>query len=481
MKKILKRKKFWLLLILAILLAVGFWNIWKPLPNGLNLKGETYLVPEESVHFLADLTYLENGERKVEQEIFDEVFSMIKNAHSYILIDMFLFNEFQGTTVEDTRALTSELTETLIQKKQSDPHVQITFISDPINAIYGAGQPKEFAALSEVGINVVVTDLTKLRDSNPIYSALWRTILRWIPPITSVSNPFDSREDKIKTKNLLSLLNFKANHRKIIVADYFDGDETKMSTLVTSANPHDGSSAHGNIAIKIDDHIWKDVLKSEKAVANFSDKNFTEPYQNYDDKEGEVEVTLITELQIRKAIIESLDRAEEGDKIFASLFYLSDRKVIKAMKDALERGVEMQLILDPNKDAFGREKNGVPNRPVAAELLKEGKVQIRWCDTHGEQCHAKILIVQTSEKTDLILGSANFTKRNIGNYNLETNVLVSGSSEIEAISDASEYFEKIWTNASGKIYTADYEKYKDESFWKTALYRVMEKTGMSSF
>jgi hypothetical protein len=28
------------------------------------------------------------------------------------------------------------------------------------------------------------------------------------------------------------------------------------------------------------------------------------------------------------------------------------------------------MILDPNKDAFGLEKSGIPNRPVAAELVE---------------------------------------------------------------------------------------------------------------
>ena len=34
-------------------------------------------------------------------------------------------------------------------------------------------------------------------------------------------------------------------------------------------------------------------------------------------------------------------------------------------------------ILDPNKDAFAREKSGVPNRPVAYELVKKSKGKIK--------------------------------------------------------------------------------------------------------
>ncbi len=50
------------------------------------------------------------------------------------------------------------------------------------------------------------------------------------------------------------------------------------------------------------------------------------------------------------------------------MFYLSERQIIKALIAAQQRGVQVRVLLDPNKDAFGREKNGIPNRQVAAEL-----------------------------------------------------------------------------------------------------------------
>ena len=50
------------------------------------------------------------------------------------------------------------------------------------------------------------------------------------------------------------------------------------------------------------------------------------------------------------------------------MFYLSERQIVKALITAKERGVNVRVLLDPNKDAFGREKNGIPNRQVASEL-----------------------------------------------------------------------------------------------------------------
>ncbi len=52
----------------------------------------------------------------------------------------------------------------------------------------------------------------------------------------------------------------------------------------------------------------------------------------------------------------------------------------------------MRVLLDPNKDAFGFEKSGLPNRQVASELIaaSDGAIKLRWYRTHGEQFHAKL-------------------------------------------------------------------------------------------
>ena len=42
----------------------------------------------------------------------------------------------------------------------------------------------------------------------------------------------------------------------------------------------------------------------------------------------------------------------------------------------------MMAILDPNRDAFGRQKDGVPNRPVANELVTASGEKIRPATPH---------------------------------------------------------------------------------------------------
>lgn len=477
-----------LVTLTVILLIAILYQTRKPLPSGVSLEGKEYKVPAQSVRFLADRTYIDNdGERHSEQEIFTEVLSMINKAQNYILLDMFLYNDFQGKPPETTRALARELTQALITKKQANPEMTITVVSDPLNIVYGGALSSQFETLQQHGIKVILTDLTKLRDSNPLYSVIWRTVFQWFGNTQAAGfmpHPFSAGGHSVTIRSWLSLLNFKANHRKLIVADEPQRNgTTKLATLVTSANPHDGSSAHSNIAIKVADKLWQDAIVSEQAVGTFSGSDVPGFSDTVTDGEGEVTVQLLTEGAIERKLVELIDQTQEGDTIDVVMFYLSERSVVTSLVRAANRGVQIRLVLDPNRDAFGHTKNGVPNRPVAHELItkSDGQTQVRWCDTHGEQCHSKLVLLHNGDRYVMLAGSANLTRRNIGDYNLETNILVEADKEIPAITSARSYVEEIWHNPNGKTFTADYEAYADSGWFKKFLYRVQEATGLSSF
>lgn len=481
----LKRAMTYLVVLLLAVVLVGAWGALKPLPGGISFDGGPR--PSPSVRFLADTTYLDMSgkepERKVRQEIFDEVFAIISRAERFILLDLFLFNDFQGPKPELTRALSSELTRALITKKEENTGVRIVFITDPINTVYGGMRSSQLDALRGAGVEVVETPLGRLRDSNPLYSAIWRTFFAVFGNSDSgdrLPNPFG--EGRVSIRSWLRLLNFKANHRKVILADDPDAPGGWVG-LVTSANPHDGSSAHGNIAVRFTGAAVEDLMETERAVLKFSGgaTGPSLPEIEADSGGAGITVSVITESKIKRALLTSLRRAGKGDRLLMSVFYLSDRQVVRAMKAARGRGAEMRVMLDPNFDAFGREKNGIPNRQVGAELMG-ADVSVRWCNTNGEQCHAKMLLADYADgKSRLVAGSANFTRRNLADLNLETNVLVEGLSGAEVFDDARGYFDLLWENRPGEVYSSDYEKYAEDSFMKVIMYRVMEATGMCTF
>ena len=129
------------LFLLAIVAGVGLWHVWKPLPVGISAEGSSYSFDDSSVRFLSDHTYMTSeGVRQSDQEIFDAVFAMIAESQEFIVLDMFLFNDLLGTSTTSYRALSSELTEALIAKRQASPDMHIVFITDPVNGVYG-GDP----------------------------------------------------------------------------------------------------------------------------------------------------------------------------------------------------------------------------------------------------------------------------------------------------------------------------------------------------
>jgi phosphatidylserine/phosphatidylglycerophosphate/cardiolipin synthase-like enzyme len=227
-----------------------------------------------------------------------------------------------------------------------------------------------------------------------------------------------------------------------------------------------------------------DLLQSEAAVLAFSEG--AQPLQ-YDLPNDEptsssgLTVQVLTESKIKEALLAALNQAGPGDHVSVVVFYLADRDVIAAITDAGKRGSRVRVQLDPNKDAFGRTKNGIPNRQVARELVQDN-IPVRWSNTHGEQSHAKLLLVQYDDgRSTAILGSANFTRRNLSDFNLETDVAVRGNSDAQFFADADQYVNQMWNNSIGQNLSLEYEQFADKSFHKGLLYRWMEATGMSTF
>ncbi|MBI3334714.1 phospholipase [Candidatus Pacearchaeota archaeon] len=473
-----------LLFIIVLWALIAAINTFKPLPEGISYEGQIYSVSEDDLEFLYDITYQSsNGSKMHEQEIFSNVFSIIDNAQKFIVIDMFLFN----TDYADQRdfiGLASLLQERLIEKKKENPGIQIYFITDEINNFYGSYESEEIKSLKEGGISVIITDLTKLRDSNPYYSSIWRTYIQWFGTEGSgtLKHPLGRTDKNVTIRSFLKLMNTKANHRKVIVAD----SNSSLASLVTSGNPHSASSYHSNIGFIVKGDFGDEIIKSERAVAKFSGFDIPELYMPEkftitDNKK--LRVQLLTEGKIKKNILSDLNSLGDGDSIDLAMFYLSDRDIVNALLSASERNASIRIILDSNKDAFAREKNGIPNRQVAFELTRKssGKIQIRWYDTKGEQFHTKLLIIKKADGEVIIYGgSANYTRRNLADLNAETSLRIIADEDSRISDEVNSYFERIFGN-KGANYTLDFEVYKDTSRFKQIIYRLQEFSGFSSF
>lgn len=451
----------------------------KPLPVGVSEEFPPR--PAHSVAWLEDRTWTDSsGTRHQDHEIFDELLRLIGQARRLVVADMFLFNTFKGSSDESFRPLTEQLTSALIQAKASHPSMTVVLITDPVNSVYGSLPAPHLRRLRASGVDVVVTELAPLRDSNPSWSGLWRMCCKWMgndPGGGWIDNPMGTGE--VTLRSLLRLANFKANHRKTLIVD----EENAWTGLVTSGNPHDASAAHSNSAVRFSGPAALDLLRSEIAVIRWSAPGVAlEIPEVLPVPSASVETTVqvLTEKAVLDALLEVIRSSRAGDRLRVGIFYLSHREIVEALTDSASRGVDIQVILDPNKDAFGREKSGIPNRPVAWELKQSG-IDVRWCDTQGEQCHSKMLLRIANNTATLIAGSANFTRRNLDDYNLETSVRVVGPSDAEVFQNASGFFADRWNNNDGRSYTVDYAAYEDASLLSRVRYRFMEWSGWSTF
>ena len=428
----------------------------------------------DKVDFLVDETWMDtNGVRHVEQEIFDEVYRMIDEAEQFVLLDLFLMNDFGYVPGPCMRPLTQELADKLVEKKTENPDVEIIFITDPVNTVYSSVESPQFKAMEEAGIQVVITDLDKMPDSNPGYSKIWRVLVKpfGVGPGRTLKNPMG--EGRVSMRSMLKLANFKANHRKVVATD--------KAILLTSANPHSASSAHWNVALKIEGAGMKEACEAESAVLQFSGHEPFSPELGNSPSEGKYDVEFLTEQRIKEKAIALLDNAEPGTRIDFCMFYLSEKDVIKAFIRAHERGCDLRVIIDPSKDAFGRTKNGVPNRQSGRKLVEAG-VPLRWTETHGEQCHVKMLYVEHPGQTaTLMLGSCNYTRRNLNNLNCEADLAVRASVDDPNLKEAREVFDRWWSNTPDRFYTSEYAEYEDKNAWRGFLAWWMENTGMGTF
>ncbi len=446
-------------LFTIVYITLILWHTYKPLPDGLSYAGSIHKT--NNIDFLTDLTFAQDkhGTNMThENHIFDEVYKTIDEAEEFVVLDFFLVDGYYDEN-ENFPNIADTLSTTLSNKKKENPDMPVIFITDPLNRGYGSYENEWFKKMRDAGVEIVYTDLDPLRDSTPIYSGVYRIFFQWFDFGGKgwIANAMASEAPKMTIASYMTLLNVKANHRKVLV--------TEKAAIITSSNPHDASGFHGNIALKLDGSVINDILKSEEAVSVMSGGPKL-PRIKTKEEDGQYEVQYLTESKILETLLEDLDKTKNGDKIWLGMFFLSERSIMDSLIAATNRGVKVNLVLDPNENSFGREKSGIPNRPVVQELLEdtEEKMNIRWYNTVIGQYHTKAIWIQTKEHTIISNGAANYTERALNDYNLESNIRVIAPNNSELAVEMENYFERLWNNEDA-LYTLEPSEYQDTFTW----------------
>ena len=360
--------------------SIALWNLFKPLPDGVSIRGAIVDTPLSELRFLSDVTGADVfGAPVVRQQIFDARARADRRCARIPGARFLPVQQPARQRRSAPRRIAScpiELRDALLARKRALPELRILVIADPINDVYGALPSRDLAALRGAGIDVV-TRRPRLAARFEPY------LLRLLAPHHALvvgrrlgrrqlPESARCRAGRVSFGAWARLLNFKANHRKVIIGDDGKGG---ITGIVTSANPHDASSLHSNVGIRLSGAALSPLLESELALAarRRLERSWDAPEMiatAVASPETTARVQVLTESEIRAAIVRNFAGARVGDSIDIAMFYLSDRDVIQALLAAAKRGVAVRVMLDPNKDAFGRTKNGIPNRSVATELAR---------------------------------------------------------------------------------------------------------------
>jgi phosphatidylserine/phosphatidylglycerophosphate/cardiolipin synthase-like enzyme len=438
-------------------------------------------VAAREVAFIADITAADAyGRPLVSQGIFDEVLRVAGAARRFIVLDYSGFGATEDSGAAQRR-LAAQLTDVLITQRRALPELAVLFITDPATEGYGAARAPDLQALRAAGIDVVLADLDPLRDPNLVYSGMWRLALRWWD---TPAGPFG-----IQTRRL----NFKADDRKLILADDGHGG---LTAVVGSANPQDAQSAWSNVAAHVSGDALSALLASELTVARFSGWRgeraaFAAPAHacvapaTAGVAAGGARMQVLTEGAIREALLARIDATARGDSIDVTAFYLADHGVVEALLAAGRRQVGVRLLLDPDQGAGSGGATGIPNQPVASELVSRsgGAIRVRWYRTHGERFHSALTLIYDRERLWVTLGSANLTRRSLSDYNLEANVAIELARTAPFAQQALGYFDTLWGNraAPGIEYSADFAAFANPSQADYWLGRLLEGAGLAAF
>jgi hypothetical protein len=422
--------KFILPVLLLAWLSVVLWNSAKPLPPGTHVASQIIRLSEADVDFRHPVAPYHAPPTDDE--------SAIERAEQLIVVDR--------------SPVTAELALRLLGRRRLRPHLKIVLVTDPAGEALGGSSARTLSSLEEAGVIVARVRLDRLRDSNPLYTGLWRLVFGWW------SEPFDEA-GRITMPALARSYNFKSDQRQLLVADDGSGGWT---AIVATGRPTTSLILRGSLA--------RDMIADELQVAAWStddDRLPAAPVMGGSGV-GSIDARFLTEGAIETSLLDAMGAAGGGDRIGIAVEDLSDRRLIAAALRAALRGASLQVLLAHNRE---------PNQAVAAELLREsgGRIEIRWCSSAHAASQPKLLILRHGSDVWINFGTANFTRRNLGDLNLAASVELRMPLRVAAARALTDYFAELWSGAAAD---PEFAAATAAHYWH---YRFAEASGLSGF
>ena len=428
----MSRAKILMLLALFAWVALACWNSVKPLPPGTHVASLAARLAESQIDVIDD-----SSQRR---EILAHELGAIDRAEQMIVLDQC--------------PVAREVAQHLLTRRRQRPNLKVVLVTDPLDEAYGGTPAQYLVALEQSGIIVARVRLDRLRDSSAWYSALWRSSVAWW------SDPFDEARGESSLRSWLRRLNFKADHRQLIVAD--DGSGGWLSMVTGGAN--------GDVGVELRGGLARDIVASELQVAAWSTGDDRLPAAPPAAARGlgTIDARFVTEGAIRSALLDAVAAAGSGDQISVAAQIVSDRQLVGAALRAAARGARLDVLLAPE---------AAPNAAVAAELTRGGggMIEVRWFSPNQTPVPTALALVRHRSELWVNLGAADFTRSSLDDFNLESAIELRLPAHAAAARALALHFAKQWSSAS------TYAQHADESqaaYWQ---YRLLQAGGLAAF
>jgi hypothetical protein len=412
----------------AAILAWGscaIWNSIKPLPPGTRVASLPARLAESQVDFLDDET----------------------PAAALLKRETAIIGRAEEAVVVDQSPLPQALADALLLRKRQRPNLKVMLVTDPRDEAYGGTPVRASSALERAGIVIVRPRLERLRDSDPLYSSLWRLSMGWW------SNPFDEMPGGIITlRSALRRLNVKSDQRHLMVADDGAGGWTSI--------------VGSGLGVEIRGHLAGAIVTSELQIAEWSTDEDRLPAAPRVDGRGvgTIDARLLTEGAIEGALRDAVGSVGSGDSIEIAVREIGDRQIVDALSHAAARGARVRLLLDTGSSA---------TRAAAGELrhAQPRNIEVRWRPGDSGAADGYTLIHHGGDVW-VNVGATDLTRRGLDDLDLASAVELRMPARAAAARSATLMFAAHWSKAAAYAEHADESR---ETYWR---YRIAEATGL---